>query len=428
MTLYVLDTELEIFQLSETQLVCKTSEEGMFFQIETSSPYSAAQLKAQALNYEGLSINVSFEHNQDGLVYFSIIGDESFYNMRALISSLRKDQHISICANEDIEHSKKLTGFEEFHFIPTTFPELSYDEIDISSTFLGNKFNAPLFVTGMTGGIKQGGAINKKIALACQKYGIPMGVGSQRIALEHPEYSDIFDVKKFAPDLFLIGNIGAAQLAKGLDEKSCQMAVDMIGADALAIHVNVLQEVIQVEGDRDFSNLFSKIEKVCKQLSVPVIIKEVGSGMDIVSAKKLVECGVSAIDVGGAGGTSWGFIEGLRTSDQKTRNLASQFRNWGIPTAYSLNALVCGGVDIPITATGGIRDGLTVAKSVSLGANMAGVGLPIFKAALKDDPNAVDAVLEEFIEAVKITAMLTGSQNLKQLKGKLIKGLPYSNL
>lgn len=384
-------------------------------------------ITSEPLGYQDLKIKCTLETTPENYTLLQPSDDLSVSKLDAILSSLRKEQHIEICAKKDVEHSTRDTGFSNFNFVPATFPELNYSEIDISREFLGNSFSAPIFVTGMTGGVKQGGMLNERIARACERFNLAMGVGSQRIAIEHPEYSDIFDVKRYAPNLFLIGNVGVAQLAKGMTPRHCQKAVDMIKADALALHVNVLQEVIQVEGDRNFNRLFDKIESVVKSLSVPVIVKEVGSGLDPRSAKILEEIGVAAVDIGGSGGTSWGHIEGLRAADKKTQNLAEIYRDWGIPTAYNIKALNSAGVSIPFTATGGIRDGLTVAKSVSLGASMAGLGLPIFKAALKSEQAVVEK-LDEMIEGTKIACMLTGSKRIDDLSRAIVKGRPFETL
>ncbi|RYZ84177.1 MAG: type 2 isopentenyl-diphosphate Delta-isomerase, partial [Proteobacteria bacterium] len=204
----------------------------------------------------------------------------------------------------------------------------------------------------------------------------------------------------------------------------CQRAVDMIKADALAIHFNVVQEHIQVEGDRDLAGIMKRLETICKKLSVPVIAKEVGSGIAPSSARILSECGVSAIDIGGAGGTSWAHIEGLRSSSDIVSQLGLTFRNWGIPTAYSLVAVKDALPHLPLIATGGIRDGLTIAKAVALGANFGGVGLPLLKAALQNE-EAVEQTIEGFERGLRLTMLASGARTLKDLKSKIVRGRPY---
>lgn len=338
--------------------------------------------------------------------------------LTSLIGRIRKDQHIEICRSEDVESSDKFTGFERIHFIPNALPELDLSGLDTKVRFLGRQFALPITISGMTGGIEKGVHINRLLAEAAQYFNIPMGVGSQRIALDDDASSEIFDVKKYAPDIFLIGNLGLAQLRGDDYLERCLRAVEMIQADALAIHLNVLQELIQVEGDRAFAQVEVRLREICRQLPVPVIIKEVGCGISTQTAQRLIDAGVTAIDVGGRGGTSWGYIEGLRSGDTQTQMLASQFRDWGIPTAYSLAAVRQSAPHLPLIATGGIRDGLMVAKAIALGADMAGVGLPLLRAALNGE-QALEDTLNGFVRGLQITMMASGCQNLSAL-GKAI--------
>jgi len=428
-------TRVSINSMNSSMILKSISEDSLICALETTPEYvitpgqeHIAFISSDRLGYVDLELKVISSRFDNQLIQLKPSCDLSVRRIEALKASLRKEQHIDICDKENVEHSERYTGFSEFNFIPTTFPELDYDQLDLSANFLGKIFQAPIFVTGMTGGVKRGGSINAKIAKACQKKSIPMGVGSQRIALEHPEYSDIFDVKKYAPNLFLIGNLGIAQLLSNDGLDLCKKAIEMIDADALAIHANVLQEMIQIEGDKNFKGVLNRIESLCSSVKIPILVKEVGSGIDIKSARQLLECGVTSIDVGGSGGTSWGFIEGLRTDNLQTRNLSGVFRDWGIPTAFNIKALTENGLDIQVSATGGIRDGLSAAKALALGASIAGIGLPIFRAALSDDETAVDRALEEIIEGIKITMMLTGSKTPDELKSKLVTGKPYSSL
>ena len=363
---------------------------------------------------------------KDKLVRLDISDESSLESMADLLGQLRKDQHIEICNNLDVESSDKFTGFSKVSFMPEAWPDLDFDTVDTDVSFLDRTFSHPILITGMTGGVNKGEQINRNLALMAQKYNIPMGVGSQRIAVENPEYNDIFNVKKFAKDIFLIGNIGFAQLRKKNAFEICQRAVDMIDADALAIHINVIQEAVQEEGDREFSGSIEQLRSICENLSVPVIVKEVGFGISEKSAKAMIEAGVSAIDVGGRGGTSWGYIEGLRSNAQSTKNLADTFRNWGIPTAYSLATLANKYPDFPFSATGGIRDGLMVAKAVALGARFAGIGLPLLRAAMISE-QAVMEQMEEYVRALKTTMVATGSEKLEDLSKSLVYGMPYEN-
>lgn len=339
-----------------------------------------------------------------------------------LLHLVRKGQHIHICATMDVEASDRYTGFSDLTLVPQALPELAWGELDTRARFLGRDFPYPLLITGMTGGIERGAEINRRLAAAAARFGIPMGVGSQRLALENPEHAEIFAVKRAAPSVFLIGNLGFAQLrGRPVDAAvdDCKRAVAMIEADALAIHVNVLQEVVQVEGDRDFRGAYDMLTALARQLEVPLVVKEVGSGIDAATALRLVDCGVAAIDIGGKGGTSWSFIEGARATAPATRRVAQTFRDWGVPTAIALrNARLATQSRAALVATGGVRDGLTVAKAVALGADMVGIGLPLFRAAL-DSETGPHEVLEELVQGLMTAMIGSGSSRLAGLAGRL---------
>jgi isopentenyl-diphosphate delta-isomerase len=336
-----------------------------------------------------------------------------------LMGLVRKGQHIAICATMDVEASDRYTGFTDVYLRPKALPELAWSDLDTSGVFLGRKFPLPILITGMTGGLTQGAEINRRLARVAQHYGIPMGVGSQRVALENPDHAAIFTVKTFAPNLFLIGNVGIAQIRSHDAIEKCRRAVAMIEADALAIHVNVLQEVVQVEGDKDFRDIFTAISRVVRSLGVPVIVKEVGCGIDRETARRLMETGVAAIDCGGKGGTSWSLIEGARAKSPVTQQVGLTFRDWGIPTALSVATVHQALPTMPLIATGGIRDGLTVAKAVALGASMCGIGLPIFKAALESE-EAPFTVIETFTQGLRTAMICSGARDLPALKTSLI--------
>ena len=346
----------------------------------------------------------------------------------ALIGSQRKVHHIEICETRDVESSDRDQGLQEYSFMPCALPELAWDELDTKTEFLGHKFKAPVLITGMTGGVERGSHINHNLARAAAAAGIPMGVGSQRLALDDERFAGIFNVKKEVPEVFLIGNIGAAQLVGGRSHQKaremCLRAIDMISADALAIHVNVLQEMIQTEGDRDFRGVLDCIAFIAQDFPVPVMVKEVGAGMDPRTAKRLaVLLGSGAIDVGGRGGTSWGWIEGLRATDPLTFELAQGFRDWGLTTGAALTMArraIPMETKCQLVATGGIRSGVDVAKVIALGATMAGVGLPLFRAALKGT-DEVDAALNNLIKGLKTVMICTGTRQLSGLAAALIK-------
>jgi isopentenyl-diphosphate delta-isomerase len=348
-------------------------------------------------------------------------GRERLFDLMGLV---RKGQHIAICATMDVEASDRYTGFNDVTLRPMALPELAWDDLNTNVSFLGQTFPLPLLITGMTGGLSQGAEINKRLARVAQHYGIPMGVGSQRVALENPDHAGIFTVKSFAPKLFLIGNVGIAQIGSEDAVEKCRRAVDMIEADALAIHVNVLQEVVQVEGDKDFRNIFDSINRVVRNLDVPVIVKEVGCGIDVETARRLVETGVAAIDCGGKGGTSWSLIEGARAKSQVTQQVGLTFRDWGIPTAFSVATVHQAIPSLPLIATGGIRDGLTVAKAVALGASSCGIGLPIFKAALESE-EAPFSIIETFTQGLRTAMICSGARDLSALHTRLMFKRPF---
>lgn len=346
--------------------------------------------------------------------------------LKDLLGKVRKDQHIEICRSQDVESSQRFTGLEMVRFIPDALPELNEEDLDTKVNFLGRDFSFPMMITGMTGGIAKGRDINIRLARIASHYGIPMGIGSQRLALDNPQHSDIFSVKRHVSDLFLVGNVGCAQLRSSDATELCRRAIDMIEADALAIHLNVIQESIQVEGDKHFSGLLSTIEQVCKRLSLPIIVKEVGCGISVEVARRLVEAGVSAIDIGGRGGTSWGYIEGLRSTSEVTQTLGHVYRDWGIPTAFSLSAVRRAYPKLPLIATGGMRTGLDIAKASALGANIVGVGLPLLRAALESE-EAISQVVDTLERGLRIAMIATGSGKLRDLSGHLCYGEPYED-
>jgi isopentenyl-diphosphate delta-isomerase len=358
--------------------------------------------------------------SKDGLVQARLpdndtSGDASRLN--DLLTLLRKSQHINICNNEDVEAKDKYTGFSDVRLMPCALPDFDFADIDTRTQFLGRTFEWPLLITGMTGGLEQGAAINLRLARAASRFGIPMGVGSQRIALENPDYERIFAVKESVPDVFLIGNIGMAQLREKDPVAICRRAVRMIEADALAIHLNLLQELIQVEGDRHFRGIAAVIADIAAGLDVPLIVKEVGCGIDPVTARTLLSSGVAAIDCGGKGGTSWSYIEGLRAQSNITRSLGATFRDWGIPTAVSTILLRRNFPEATLIATGGIRDGITAASAVAVGASMAGIGLPLLRAAVKSE-DAVTDVLAEMTTGLRIAMAASGARTLSDLRGR----------
>ena len=405
-------------------LVTDISHNTLILEHKNSASTAISQLQISLSSSKHYTIEGTVTADYKDKIKFEVKSTDSLNVLNDLLGKIRKEQHIDICLNQDIEDSNRFTGFQEINFMPKALPELDLKDIDTKVSYLGKTFDHPILITGMTGGIERAAHINRNLAEAAANFGIPMGIGSQRLALENKEWEDIFNVKRFVPSLFLIGNIGCAQLLNKDYIEVCRRAVDMIQADALAIHLNILQELVQVEGDRQFSGLLERIANLCNSISTPIIIKEVGSGIDVNTAIQLKEAGVSAIDIGGRGGTSWSYIEGLRSSLGATRNLGNTFRDWGIPTAYSLaNLRKALGEEMPLTATGGIRDGLTIAKAVALGANLAGIGLPLLKAAI-NSTDEVHTTLDTFARGLKTTMIATGSQSLVDLESHMVLGPP----
>jgi len=359
-------------------------------------------LTVETSEFRGKTLSVS--SSEQGIIKFS---QDSLPVLQDLLHVIRKGQHLDLCANRDVEHSERNNGFSEVKLPVVALPERSWSEISTETAFLGRNFSAPILITGMTGGVAQATVINERLASAAAQHNIPMGVGSQRLALENPVHAEIFKLKKKFPKLFLVGNVGIGQLMGKDFLELCQRATDMISADALAIHVNVLQELIQVEGDRDFRGIIEKIGVINSKLGRPIVVKEVGAGLDLTTAKKLHEVGVRCFDVGGSGGTSWALIEGLRADDPLIRRRGEVFRDWGIPTAKALASLAKELPESSLIATGGIRDGLTVLKAKYLGATMVGIGLPLMRAA-PEGPEMPTKLLGSIIHELKIAKICSG--------------------
>lgn len=328
----------------------------------------------------------------------------------------RKSDHIRINLEEDVNFRQLTTGLEHYHFLHQALPEIDLADIDTSVSFLGKTLKAPLLISSMTGGTEQARQINLTLAEAAEQCGIAMGLGSQRAALESPDLATSFQVRSVAPTAMLLANLGAVQLNYGYTVDHCRRAVDMIEADALILHFNALQEAVQPEGNINFTGLLAKVEAVCRALEIPVIAKEVGWGFAEDSVRRLAEAGVAAIDVAGSGGTSWSQVEMYRAKSEVRRRVAATFVDWGIPTSEAIVAAKRGGSGLPIIASGGLRNGLDMAKCLALGASVAGMAGPFLKAAV----NSVQAVLDEIEIAtteLRIAMFGIGVDSIEALQG-----------
>ena len=332
----------------------------------------------------------------------------------------RKADHIRINLEEDVQFPTLTTGLEEFRFVHQALPELNLTEIDTRAHVFNKTVAAPILISSMTGGTAQAQDINRNLAEAAQARGLAMGLGSQRAGLESDGTANTFRVRDIAPDILLLANLGAVQLNYGFGVDECRRAVEMIEADALILHLNPLQEVVQAEGDLNWRGLLAKIAEVCRHLPIPVVAKEVGWGISQQAARQLYEAGIHAIDVAGAGGTSWSQVEMHRAPTPRLRRLAGAFADWGIPTAESLQGVCAmraemGLEERPIFASGGIRNGQEIAKCVALGAELLGLASPFLKRAVESSAAVVDEM--EILEAeLRITMFCSGAANLAALR------------
>jgi isopentenyl-diphosphate delta-isomerase len=326
----------------------------------------------------------------------------------------RKADHIRINIEKDVR-SGLPSGFDDYTFVHNALPEIDLDEVTTEITIFGRILKAPLLISSMTGGTPEAAEINHTLARIAQNHGLAMGLGSQRAAIEDPGLAYSFQVRSIAPDILLFANLGAVQLNYGFTIDHCIRAVEMAEANALYLHLNSLQEALQPEGECRFSELLSKIEKVCIKLPVPVVIKEVGWGISATVAKKLKNVGVQAIDVAGAGGTSWSQVESHRIKDETDRKIASDFHNWGIPTVVCLEEIKTQVPEILTFASGGITNGIDIAKAIALGASLCGLA-GAFLRAVKLSDEAVEKLITYLVKELRIAMFATGNKNLDELK------------
>ena len=327
----------------------------------------------------------------------------------------RKLEHLRICLDKNPQFDNLTTGLERYRFVHQALPEIDLDAVSLSCELLGKSLRVPLLISSMTGGTDEAEQINLSLARAAQELGVAMGVGSVRAVLEDASLEHTYQVRRVAPYILLLANLGAVQLNYEYDVEDCAEAVGMIQADALALHLNSLQECLQEGGDTRFASLLKKIEQVCYHVEVPVVVKEVGWGISDRVAAMLQDAGVAAIDVAGAGGTSWSAVEKYRARDQKSGNVAEAFADWGIPTADSIVMVRRAAPRVSVIGSGGLRTGVDVAKAIALGAHAAGIAAPLLAPATIG-PAAVADKLEEITEELRIAMFCVGASDLDALR------------
>ena len=325
--------------------------------------------------------------------------------------SERKQSHLDLCATGAVESDQKTTLFEEIDLLHNALPELAVDELNLSTTLAGKTLRAPLLITGMTGGTAEAEGINRDLASVAEATGIAFGLGSQRAMQRQPELTRTFAVRREAPTTLVLANLGVVQVAASTTA-DVEHLVRAVGADAVCVHLNPGQELIQPGGDRDFRGGEAAIARLVRELPVPVIVKETGCGISRSVGLRLRQLGVRTVDVSGAGGTSWVKVEGLR-ADDPARRLADEFGNWGIPTAAATLGLRDSGLEL--IASGGVRSGLEVAKAIAIGARVAGVALPVFRAYRLGGVDAARAYIDGLIGGLRTAMLLTGCRDLASL-------------
>jgi isopentenyl-diphosphate delta-isomerase len=326
----------------------------------------------------------------------------------------RKVDHIRICLEQKAQSKNATAGFEDINLVHRALPEINKAKINLSTSFLGKKFSAPLIVGAMTGGAKESIQINASIAEAVENLGLGMGLGSQRAAIENKTLEETYAIaRKKAPQAFLIANIGGVQLVHGYGIKEVRRIVEMIDANAVAIHLNALQEALQPEGQTNFQGVLSKIAEITDEIDVPVIVKETGAGISAEDAIALEKSGVKAIDISGLGGTSFAAVEYYRSKKQKDLYLGEAFWDWGIPTVVSLIE-TAQSVKLPLIASGGIRNGNDIAKALALGASLTSISQPILQTAVKGVQQTQEK-LNCLIEELRNVMFLVGAQEINDL-------------
>lgn len=322
----------------------------------------------------------------------------------------RKQEHIEICLNKDVSFGKS-NGFEKYDFVHNALCDFNFSDIDLSCEFLGKKLKAPIIISSITGGCADAGRINKNLAAAAQKLEIAMGCGSQKAMIKNEELISTYEIRDVAPDILYLGNIGLDYLKNEENFARVKAALALVGGDGIFVHLNLAQELSQNEGERNFAGSFDNLSSFVEFMDKSVLCKEVGSGISGKVAARLEKSGVAAIDVAGAGGTSWTKVESFR---QKDPLIGRCFGEWGIPTAECLSDCVKS-TNLPLIASGGIYDGITACKALVMGASIVGIAGPLLQCADKS-AEATEIFLENYIEEMKVCMMLIGCKNLEELK------------
>ena len=338
--------------------------------------------------------------------------------MEEVTTASRKDDHIRINIEEDVQFKSISTGLDNLYFNHNALPELDFDDIDTNITLLGKKLSIPLFVSCMTGGTPKAGQINRILAEAAQRTGIGLGLGSMRVALEDSASLASFQLRDIAPDILLFANIGAVQLNYGVTIDDCRKLVELSGADAIVLHFNPLQEALQDEGQTNFAGLLDKTANLCETLGrdgIHVVAKEVGWGFSENTCKNLADIGISAIDVAGSGGTSWSQVEMYRSSDNSAKRVSSVFSDWGISTLDAIHNARHGAPKVACIASGGLRNGVEVAKCICLGATATGMAHPFLQAATHSTERVL-ATIGEIEKQLRVSMFCSGVGTVSDLQ------------
>jgi isopentenyl-diphosphate delta-isomerase len=330
----------------------------------------------------------------------------------------RKAEHLRINIERDVAGKGIDAGFNAYRFTHRALPEIDLSEVVTSTELLGKKLSAPLLISCMTGGTPEAAPINRTLARVAQRHGFAMGLGSGRALIESPDSLASFDVRAEAPDVVLLANLGAVQLNRGYGAAHCRRLVELLHADGLVLHLNPLQEALQPEGDTCFRGLLERIAQLCRDVEFPIVVKEVGWGIAAADVRALFDAGVSAVDLAGAGGTSWSEVERYRISERWRAQVAAAFAGWGIPTARCLVEARAAAPAGTLIASGGIHDGLDVAKALALGADIAGIAGPFLRAA-HSGFEAADLLALELVETLRVAMFCVAARRPAELRGTL---------